>query len=201
MVTLAVGAHPDDIEFGCYGTLAQLAKKEEVRLLLLTSGEVGGNPRVRKLEAKRSAEVIGATLTVLNHRDGYLEVNARTVAEMSKMIGLADAKRVFCPHLDDSHQDHAAAGRIVMACWRNVNRILFYETPTTLNFQPNVYTDISSSFEHKKKALDCFNSQKEKPYLSIDQVRGLAQYRAWQCYRPSRLFEAFVLFRSIGEPF
>ena len=60
---LAVGAHPDDCEFGCFGTLAnERSRGSEVFILLLTLGEKGGDPSVRYREAKEAAKIVGAEL-------------------------------------------------------------------------------------------------------------------------------------------
>jgi len=198
LVVLAVGAHPDDIEFGAGGTLARLARREKVKFLIYTAGEVGGDPRKRRQEAKKAAETIGAEVRILGHRDGHLKADPRTVRELWEEVEKTKATTVFCPHFEDTHQDHAAAGRIAMTCWKKVDSIFFYEGPTVLDFNPNVFSDISRFFEVKRRALECFDSQMHKPLMDIQQVRGIAQHRAWQCGKSGALFEAFVLFRSKG---
>ena len=199
MVVLAIGAHPDDIEFGCFGTLARMSRKEKIFMLVFTRGEIAATPEVRISEAIKSAAMIGASVSFLSHPDGGLQQTAETVRELRDEITKRGADTIFSPHMEDSHQDHATAGRIAISSWKLVNRVLFYESPTTFNFQPNIYCDITETFEIKRQALDSFQSQKSKPSLETAQVRGLAQYRAWQCDRRNKLFEAFVIARAIKD--
>ncbi len=86
-----------------------------------------------------------------------------------------------------------------MTCRNIVSRVLFYETPSTVRFEPNVFEDVTDNFVVKRKALSSFQSQIDRPYLSVPSLEGLARYRAWQCYRQGRLFEAFELFRLIND--
>jgi LmbE family N-acetylglucosaminyl deacetylase len=197
MVVLAVGAHPDDVEFGCFGTLARMASSEKICLLVLTRGEITARATLRVSESRKSASMLGAAIRILPHPDGELRQTGETVREVRNEIKRTGASTVFCPHINDTHQDHVAAGKIVMSSWKYVNRILLYETPTTTDFQPNVYCDITKTFGLKRRALELFESQGARPYLDTSQVRGLAEYRAWQCNRSKALFEAFVLGRAV----
>jgi LmbE family N-acetylglucosaminyl deacetylase len=196
---LAIGGHPDDIEFGCFGTLAGMCRKEKISMLVFTRGEITAKAGVRTSEARKSAAILGAEIKLLSYPDGELRQTGETVQWLRDEIIRTKARTVFCPHIEDSHQDHVAAGRIGMSSWKFVDQVLFYETPSTINFQPNVYFDITRTFESKKKAIELFQSQKSKPALNTDQVKGLAQYRAWQCNRSNALFEAFVLGRAIRD--
>jgi len=198
LVVLAVGAHPDDIEFGCGGTLARLAKREKIEFLVFTSGEIGGKPKERRAEARKAAGIIGAHITFLNYRDGHLSMSPETVKQLRDSVDLTKATTIFCPYFEDTHQDHVAAARIAMTCWKKVDSLLFYEGPTVVNFNPNVFSDISSFFDSKKRAVESFDSQRHKPLMDINQVKGIAQHRAWECGKSGALFEAFVLFRSKG---
>lgn len=196
---LAAGAHPDDIEFGCFGTLAKLARKERVTLLVYTLGELGGDPETRRKEQIQNANLIGAKVKFMRHADGKLVQDSETVGEMREEITASGATTIYAPHPLDSHQDHATAGHIAMTCRNIVSEVLFYETPSTIRFEPNVFEDVTEHFPTKRKALSTFQSQGDRPYLSLSSLEGLAKYRAWQCYRQDRLFEAFELFRLIND--
>jgi len=76
--------------------------------------------------------------------------------------------------------------------------VLFYEIPTTKrDFHPNVFYDVTDYFDLKEKGLRCHKSQREKPYLNLTAIRGLAEYRTYQCDLNGRLVEAFCLYRVI----
>jgi LmbE family N-acetylglucosaminyl deacetylase len=197
MVVLAVGAHPDDIEFGCFGTLARLAK-EGVHFIILSAGELGGPKQERLLECKKSAKLLGTQLAVLDYPDGQIPVNVDIIDKLTSHIRKIAPQTVFVPYPNDTHQDHRNASRVAISSCRNVNEVLFYEVPSTeMDFHPNVFYDVTNHFDVKEKALLCHKSQIERPYLNLSAIRGLAQYRAYQCGWNKRLFEAFCLYRVV----
>ncbi len=197
MVVLAVGPHPDDVEIGCFGTLARRATQEPVVIVVMTSGEVAAKPDEREREARESAKSIGATIEFLRFPDGSLTQNAETVGKVRALIQRTGATTVFCPYPSDSHQDHAAAHGIVVASAAHVEEILLYETPSTYGFRPRVFYDISSTLPAKLAALACFRSQQSRPYLDPALVEAQARYFALRLHRVGGAFEAFGLFRSV----
>lgn len=198
MVVLAIGAHPDDIEFGCYGTLAKLSQHSDVHFMLLSAGELSG-PKLKRIEeAKRSASLIKATIKLLDYADGAIPLSVKTIDEVRGYIAQIKPDIVFTPYPNDTHQDHRNASRIAISSCQSVNKILFYEIPSTeSDFHPNLYYDITDYFYLKEKALNCHKTQRGKPYLDLDEIRGLALYRAYLCHRHGRLFEAFYLYREV----
>ncbi len=163
-------------------------------------GELGGDPQTRRKEQIHNARLVRADVKFLGHPDGRLVQDSTSVRELRDEIARIGARTVYAPHPDDSHQDHAAAGHIAMTCRNLVSSVLFYETPSTVRFDPNLFEDVTDHFAVKRKALSSFQSQINRPYLSVPSLEGLARYRAWQCYRQDRLFEAFELFRQINDP-
>jgi len=199
LVVVAVGAHPDDIEFGCYGALAKLSVDHDVYLFIFTAGEITA-PRIERIkEAEESGKLIGAKVKFLDYPDGAIPVNGEIIGRFIEEIKALNPQIVFTLYPEDTHQDHRAVSQITLSSCRHVPKILFYETPhTKSNFAPNYYVDITDYFEFKEKALKCHQTQKNKPYLHIDEIRGLNQYRANKVYLPGRLFEAFFLYRLIS---
>lgn len=199
MTVVAVGAHPDDIEIGCYGTLAKLSVNHEVYLFIFTAGEITA-PRLERIrEAEESGKLIGAKVNVLDYPDGAVPVDGEVIGRFSEEIKALNPQVVFTLYPEDTHQDHRAVSRITLSSCRYVPKILFYETAHTKSgFAPNYYVDITDYFDIKEKALKCHRTQKNKPYLHIDELRGLSRYRANNVCLPGRLFEAFILYRSIN---
>lgn len=197
MVVLAVGAHPDDIEFGCFGTLARLAK-ESVHFVILSGGELSGSKQKRLLECKKSAKLLGAQLEIFDYPDGQIPVNVEIIDKLTSCIRKIAPQTVFALYPNDTHQDHRNTSRAAISSCRNVNELLFYEVPSTeMDFHPNVFYDITNHFDLKEKGLLCHKSQIKKPYLNLGAIKGLAQYRAYQCGFNNRLFEAFCLYKVI----
>ena len=197
MTILAISPHPDDVEIGCFGTLARLAAHEPVVVLVLTSGAVRGSPEDREQEAVDSARLIGASVEFLRYEDGSLVQNAETVGKVRAVMKRHQAKLIFAPYADDTHQDHAAAHGIVVASAAHTGEILLYETPSTFDFRPDVFYDISVTLETKLKALALFKSQADRPYLDATLVESQARYFALRLHQKGKAFEAFALFRSV----
>lgn len=115
MVILAIGAHPDDIEFGCYGTLSLLSNNQKVIFLILTNGEIGGNGEVRKTEAEKSAKMMGAEIKFLDFPDGKLEQNGDSVRAVKDIIERNNIDTVFTHYFHDTHQDHVKSSLITLS--------------------------------------------------------------------------------------
>ncbi|MGI0156279.1 MAG: PIG-L deacetylase family protein, partial [Thermoplasmata archaeon] len=197
LTVLAVSPHPDDVEIGCFGTLARLASEEPVIIVVLTSGSVRGPPDEREREAEESARLIGASIEFLHYPDGSLQQNAETVGRVRGLMHRHLARLVFAPYSDDTHQDHAAAYGIVVASAAHTGEILLYETPSTFGFLPDVYYDISATLSVKQRALALFQSQADRPYLDPALVDAQARYAALRLHERGKAFEAFALFRSV----
>jgi LmbE family N-acetylglucosaminyl deacetylase len=197
MVVLAVGAHPDDIEFGCFGTLAKLSKETSIHFIILSAGELSGPKNKRIQECKQSAKLLNAKLTLLNYPDGGIRVDAEVINKIKSYVERIAPDTVFTLYPLDTHQDHRNTSKLTISSCKNVNEVLFYEVPSTeKEFHPNVFYDISDYFRLKEKGLRCHETQRKKPYLNLAAIRGLARYRAYQCGRDG-LFEAFYLYRAV----
>jgi LmbE family N-acetylglucosaminyl deacetylase len=194
---LAISPHPDDVEIGCFGTLARLAPHEPVVIVVMTSGAVRGSPEDREQEARESAALIGATVEFLRYADGSLVQNAETVGRVRTLMKHHHAALVFAPFAHDTHQDHAAAHGIVVASAAHTGEILLYETPSTFAFLPNVFYDITATLSVKQRALALFKSQADRPYLDPALVDAQARYSALRLHEKGKAFEAFALFRSV----
>jgi N-acetylglucosamine malate deacetylase 1 len=197
LTVLAISPHPDDVEIGCFGTLARLAPKEPIVILVMTSGSVRGSPEEREREAKESAALIGASVEFLRYPDGSLAQNAETVGRVREVMKHHRAGLVFAPYSKDTHQDHAAAHGIVVASAAQTGEILLYETPSTYGFVPDVFYDISETLPKKQQALALFKSQADRPYLDPPLVDAQARYAALRLHQKGKAFEAFALFRSV----
>jgi LmbE family N-acetylglucosaminyl deacetylase len=197
VAVLAVGPHPDDVEIGCFATLARLARQEPVAIVVMTSGAVRGPPEEREREAEASGRLIGASVEFLRHPDGSLQQNADTVAQLRSVMQRHNATMVFAPFGDDTHQDHVATHRIVVASAALTDEILLYETPSTIGFRPDVFYDVTDTMSVKHKALALFESQADRPYLDVELVEGQARSFALRLHQKGKAFEAFALYRSV----
>src|SRR3989338_3401862 len=111
MNVLAIGAHPDDIEFGCGGTLLKYNdKSHKIFLLILTKGEFGGDPHIRTREQEAAADFLGSKdLFWGGFKDTELVGNAQLISKLDEVLRAVRPDVVFLNYWDDVHQDHRSA--------------------------------------------------------------------------------------------
>ena len=113
---LAIGAHPDDVELGCGGTLAKLISEgKKVAIIDLTEGELGtrGTAETRKEEAANAAKILEVSAREnLKMKDGFLQNSEEYQLRIIKMIRKYQPEIVFANAIDDRHPDHAKAAKL-----------------------------------------------------------------------------------------
>jgi bacillithiol biosynthesis deacetylase BshB1 len=119
---LAFGAHPDDVELGCSGTiLKEISLGKTVGIIDLTHGELGtrGSAAIRDQEANAAAKILGVAVREnLNMRDGFFVNDEKHQLEVIKMIRKYQPEIVLCNAIDDRHIDHAKGSNLVSdACF------------------------------------------------------------------------------------
>lgn len=183
---LAIGAHPDDIEFGCGGTLMKMAKRgHNINMLIMTRGEMGGRPEVRYKEQIKAARFIGAKKVYWgNFKDTYVPSNKKVISTVENAIDKINAQIVFINYYEDTHQDHRLVADNVTASSRYVKSVFFYEVPTTQRFEPDVFVDISDILKDKLKLLTLHASQVSKTGVEklsiLESTKSCANFRGFQ---------------------
>lgn len=184
---LAIGAHPDDVELGCGGTLAlHRMHGDKVYLLVLTRGEASGDPRVREIECKRAAEILGVERLYFGGlKDTEVHDDRETIDAIEKVIKQVNPDIVYAPAHKDTHQDHRNTGHAALSAGRRCKMILLFEGASTQrDFYPQVFVDIEKTFELKKMATRAFGSQVNNDRggysLAVKAIEGLAKYRGYQ---------------------
>jgi bacillithiol biosynthesis deacetylase BshB1 len=119
---LAFGAHPDDVELGCGGTLAkEVSIGKKVGIIDLTRGELGtrGSATIRDQEANEAAKILGVSVREnLNMRDGFFINDEAHQLEVIKTIRKYQPEIVICNAVDDRHIDHSKGSKLVSdACF------------------------------------------------------------------------------------
>ena len=201
MNILALGAHPDDIEIGCGGTLIKYARAgHRVYLMVLTDGSQGGDAPERRAEQLASGRILGVQEVFWGgYRDTELPVNREAIQQIEEVVKKVAPAFIFVNYIDDTHQDHRHLAMCTVTATRYSRNVLFYETPTTQNFSPTVYVDIDGLLDDKVRCLQVHASQVEKTNvegLSILEVahasahfRGLqGRVRSAEAFAPLRLF-------------
>ncbi|MFC1629317.1 PIG-L deacetylase family protein [Gemmatimonadota bacterium] len=183
---LAIGAHPDDIEYGCGGSLLKYAQTgHRVYLYVATHGSVGGAGDTRAREMEASAERLGAEeLFWGGHTDTQIPLSQDLISEIEGIIGKVNPKFIFTHWRDDTHQDHRNLTACTLSATRYIPNFLFYEGPTSQGFTPNVYVDITGVLEEKTELLRIHASQMTKTHIEetsiIDMAMSNATFRGIQ---------------------
>jgi N-acetylglucosamine malate deacetylase 1 len=188
---IAFGAHPDDLEIGMGGTLAKLASLGyDVNLVIATLPNFVKTDikEERRKEATMSAKILGCkSPQFLDLSPDEITIGRKFVTMIDEIINKHKPEAVFTQWIGDSHQDHQALTRAVIAASRDSNNLFMYETTipgglTENAFRPQLYIDITETLEVKSNALDCFHSQKNNRCgnLWIDAVVGRCSYRGYQ---------------------
>ena len=177
---LAIGAHPDDVELGCSGTIAkEIANNKKVGILDLTKGELGtrGSAEIREKEANDAAKILNVAFREnLNFKDGFFKNDEEHQLKLIQVIRKYKPDIIFCNAIDDRHIDHPRGAKLVIdSCflsglkkivteynnkeqepWRPLN---IYHYIQWKNLKPDFVVDISNFFEIKIKAVKSFKSQ------------------------------------------
>jgi bacillithiol biosynthesis deacetylase BshB1 len=203
---LAIGAHPDDVELGCGGTLAkEIANGKTVGILDLTRGELGtrGSAEIRDQEAAAAAKILGAVVREnIALADGFFENNKESLLKIIEVIRAYQPDMVLCNAITDRHIDHGKGSKLASdACflsglvkiettregksqekWRpkHVYHYIQWE-----NITPEVVVDVSGFIEKKCEAVFAYSSQffdpsskDEETPISSTTFRDSINYRA-----------------------
>jgi LmbE family N-acetylglucosaminyl deacetylase len=180
---LCLGAHSDDIEIGCGGTVLKLIRENPA--LEFYWVVLSGNAS-RAQEARASAErflegAASARVVTLEFQDTLFPTQFAALKDAINGIRNAFAPDViFTQYRDDRHQDHRTLSDLTWNAFRN-HTILEYEIPKFDGDlgQPNVFVDLSEEIAARKIELlmDCFGTQRSKHWFSPDTFEGLMRLR------------------------
>jgi bacillithiol biosynthesis deacetylase BshB1 len=177
---LAFGAHPDDVELGCAGTiLKEISLGKTVGIVDLTHGELGtrGSAAIRDQEADASAKILGVSVREnLGMRDGFFVNDEKHQLEIIKMIRKYKPEIVLCNAIDDRHIDHGKGSKLVsdscflsglmkvetelqgekQTAWRPK---LVYHYIQWKNIEPDFVVDITGFTDTKTASILAYSSQ------------------------------------------
>jgi bacillithiol biosynthesis deacetylase BshB1 len=177
---LAFGAHPDDVELGCSGTiLKEISLGKKIGIVDLTRGELGtrGSAIIRDQEANAAAKILGVSVREnLEMRDGFFVNDEKHQLEVIKMIRKYKPEIVLCNAIDDRHIDHGKGSKLVSdACflsgllkietnldgeqqqpWRPK---LVYHYIQWKNIEPDFVVDITGFTDRKIESILAYSSQ------------------------------------------
>ena len=225
---LAFGAHPDDVEISCGGTLLRYADEgKHIAIVDLTRGELGtrGSGDLRMEECKAASQILGLVDRVnLGMADGFFEENEDHLHQIIREIRHFRPKLILANSIRDRHPDHGRAAALVARAAflsglpkinseRNGISQEAYRAPMLLHYiqdiyiEPDVVLDVSAYAEEKIKVVQCFSSQffdpnSTEPETPISNAHffEFMKGRMLQFGRPigAKYAEGFTVNRTLG---
>ena len=195
---LCLGAHCDDIEIGCGGTLLQLAneyKIQQLKWLVFTSSDERG------AEARRSAEYFvqkckAKEIVIKKFKDGFLPYEGEQIKSLFEELKSFNPDLIFTHYRHDLHQDHRTICELTWNTFRN-HLIVEYEIPKYDGDlgSPNWFVKIDEDIAQKKVStiIDCFQSQASKQWFDKETFFALMRIRGIESASPSRYAEGFYV--------
>jgi LmbE family N-acetylglucosaminyl deacetylase len=193
---LAIGAHPDDIEIGCCGTILKLLEEDALSaigwVVLSGKGE-------RADEARASAEAVLSgveekQLMLPDYRDGFFPYDGGDIKEFFESLKEFSPDIVLTHQRADLHQDHRVACELTWNTFRD-HLILEYEVPKYDGDigSPNLFVPLGEDLRRRKidHLMTHFASQRPKRWFKDDLFSGLLRLRGMECNSPTSFAEAF----------
>lgn len=185
---VCIGAHPDDPETGCGGTLARFAAEgHNVHIVYLTRGEAGIRgevwdkaARTRTSEALAACEVLHTGGHFANQVDSRTRADDQSCREFSELLLSLQPDIVFTHWPFDTHADHRTAAQLAYHAWQWSGErfaLVYYEVMTgvqTHNFQPNSFVNIAGTAGQKRSAIYQHHSQQPDRFYPLSRRNGKA---------------------------
>ena len=194
---LVLGAHCDDIEIGCGGTLLKLTEQYKIAHLHWV---VFASNETRKKEAHTSAEIFTSsiskkTVRIFDYKDGFMPAAWNDVKEeFEQLKGETEPDIIFTHYRHDLHQDHRVVNELTWNTFRD-HTILEYEIPKYDGDlgNPNFYVELNKSHIQRKNEaiLRSFESQRRKHWCDDTLFTALMRVRGVECAAGSGYAEAF----------
>lgn len=194
---LCLGAHADDIEIGCGGTLLRLlSERPNVHVTWVVFSGAGEREREAQDGAARFLEgAAGRKVVVHQFRDGYFPWQGAEIKDaMKTLASQVEPDVVFTHFRDDRHQDHRTISDLAWNTWRR-QLVLEYEIPKYDGDlgAPNCFVPLTQETCARKADLICrvFRSESRKAWLTEDTFMALLRLRGVECAAPEKHAEAF----------
>ena len=209
MRIMAIGAHLDDIEIACGGTLAKAVENgHTVKVLIMSKsgytnkeGRLQRSDEVAVLEGLNALHTLGITdIEILDFETKDIPFRSDVVTAIDVRMAAFDPDVIFTHHPFDTHQAHEGVAKASIAAARRKNTVFFYEpiTPSGrsyIAFKPAMYVDIESTIEKKIESLKCHTSEYNK-FGAEDWIEGVRCRCGFRGYEIGKKFaEAFEILR------
>lgn len=193
---LCLGAHCDDIEIGCGGTMLKLLAEYDLKVTWVVFSSTPERAREATTSAKRFLKGARQSRVAIHHfRDGFLPASWSEAKELFERLKTQAAPDlIFTHHRHDLHQDHRLINELTWNTFRN-HLVLEYEIPKYDGDlgQPNLFVPLTEAVCRRKikHTIDSFKSQRAKPWFTEDTLRALLRLRGVESASPTNYAEAF----------
>lgn len=193
---LALGAHSDDIEIGCGGTLLALQERYELDVTWVVFGASGERAGEARTSAARFLERAAESRVVVEgFEDSFFPYHGERIKRRFEELKSEVSPELVLTHArDDAHQDHRLICELTWNTFRD-QLVLEYEVPKWDGDlgRPNVFVPLEERVAERKVELllECFPTQAGRPWFTRDLFRGLLRLRGMECVSASGLAEAF----------
>ena len=201
---LLLGPHPDDAFIGCSGFVIKNGSKFDIDVCCFATKNINPSEDTRKQEEISSWQTINKRVKVsfFDGEDTKLYNNQNEIIDhIESLVSRVKYDYVFTPYPEDTHQDHRTISEATMSACRYQKNILFYETPSTITFHPNLFVELKSTEAKQKMEIS-------RMYES--QILGSSQYEiSLEEYIESKLLsngatsrvckhaEGFVVYKAV----
>ncbi len=173
MNVLGIGAHFDDLELGCSGTLINHVRKgDKVTMLVITdssyinpSGEIIRESEIAYKEGLTAANIIGAQLICLNLKTFMVPFDEFLTKKINSYIDDFKIDTIYSHWVNDLHRDHQFTAKAVLMAGRHIPRFLMYRSnqyDTEQQFKGNFYSDISEVMDKKIEVIKAHESELQR---------------------------------------
>lgn len=211
---IAIGAHFDDIEINCGGTLSKfIAEGSDVLAVVVGDGDYGHHDGAQlrsgvaaRTEGEEAMQILGIPadkLISLSYPEKRITYDEKLIGAIEKVIEDFSPDLIITHWLHDSHQDHVAVSNAVISAARNYYSIWMWEPVfpsgriTTVPYAPQLYVDISAQHQQKTQSIRTHQSQVVKFYGRgvkwLEGIEARAHFRGYECGSESA--ETFYVFR------
>jgi bacillithiol biosynthesis deacetylase BshB1 len=219
---MAIGAHPDDVELSCGGTIIKLVKQgRKVGIVDLTQGELGtrGNKEIRAKEAARAATIMGVHIRKnLQIPDGNIEPTIGNRLRLVRLIRAYRPELILFPYSVDRHPDHERAHTLCREAWftagleKVATRLMgkrqeafrpraYYNFMQWFEFPPSFIVDISPEYDQRVEAMHAYRSQFYDPSNTKERETVLTSPEFLDMVRTRLEYYGDRIGVRYGEPF
>lgn len=159
-----IGAHPDDIELGCAGTILKYHNFDKTFIIMTCGREPESTESItRRKEQIKAAKKMGIDdVRFLGLSDGNVICNNETVNKLKSVIKEMSPDLIFTHYWNDTHKDHRATYEITIEATRNRDNMIFYKSYSSVGFEANLFVDISDYLNEKERIIRLHDSQLKK---------------------------------------